>query len=113
MGILICGTTGEAPHLDLEERVAVIKATRQVLDSNGLTHIPIICGTGSGSTRQTINLTRSAAEAGADYAIVIISGYFALGLNYPAIKSFFLEVAEASPIPIMIYNCEPCFPMAV
>ncbi|KAG9012075.1 hypothetical protein FRB94_011771 [Tulasnella sp. JGI-2019a] len=104
MGILLCGSMGEAHHLEPEERVTLIKAARQVLDNNGLTTVPIICGTGTGTTRQTIALTKEAAEAGADYSIVITSGYFAGALDYPAIKAFFLEVAEASPIPVMIYN---------
>lgn len=106
MGILIAGSMGEAHHLDPEERVALIKAARQVLDDNDLETHPIICGTGVGSARQTIAITKLSAEAGADYAIVITSGYFAGLLDYPAIKAFFLEVAEASPIPVMIYNCK-------
>lgn len=97
---------GEAHHLEPEERVTLIKTARQVLDSNGLTTVPIICGTGVGSARQTIALTKEAAEAGADYSIVITSGYFAGALDPPAIKAYFLEVAEASPIPVMIYNCK-------
>ncbi|KAG8884661.1 hypothetical protein FRB97_003717 [Tulasnella sp. 331] len=104
MGILIAGSMGEAHHLEPEERVALVKAARQILDDNGFETEPIVCGTGVGSARQTIAITKQAAEAGADYAIVITSGYFAGLLDYPAIKAFFLEVAEASPIPIMIYN---------
>lgn len=97
---------GEAHHLEDSERVLLIKTARQALDAAGFSHAPIIAGTGVGSTRKTIELTRQAAEAGADYAIVIASGYYAGALDYPALKAFFLEVAEASPIPIMIYNCE-------
>lgn len=54
-----------------------------------------------------MELTSQAAAAGADYAIVITSGYFAgvLAGNPAALKAFFTEVAEKSPIPIMIYNC--------
>ncbi|KAG8894773.1 hypothetical protein FRC00_008482 [Tulasnella sp. 408] len=104
MGILLCGSMGEAHHLEDSERVLLIRTARQALDAAGFSHAPIIAGTGVGSTRKTIELTRQAAEAGADYAIVIASGYYAGALDYPALKAFFLEVAEASPIPIMIYN---------
>lgn len=106
MGILLCGSMGEAHHLEPQERIQLIKAARQVLDENNLSHVPIIAGTGAGSTRQTIALTRQAAEAGATYSIVIASGYYAGALDYPALKAFFVEVADNSPIPVMIYNCK-------
>lgn len=105
---LIAGTMGEAHHLSLSERTTLIRAARRVLDDAGLTHAPLIAGTGSGSTRETIQITKEAADAGADYAIVICSGYFAgvLANNKEALKNFWSEVAEKSPIPVMIYNCE-------
>lgn len=61
---------------------------------------------GSGSTRETIKLTKQAAEAGADAAIVIPSGYYAGALGRDALKKFSVDVAEAADIPVMIYNCE-------
>ena len=91
-----------------EERQSLVKAAREVLDQNGLSDVPIIVGTGTGSTRETVQLCEEAAEAGADYAIVITSGYFAAALanNHVALKAFFKEVADKSPIPIIVYNCE-------
>ena len=99
---------GEAHHLSPEERIAVIKATREALDGAGFSSLPIIAGTGVGSTRETIARTKEAADAGADYAIVIPSGYFAaaLGPDRKALKQFFEDVSEASTIPIMVYNCK-------
>lgn len=99
---------GEAHHLSHSERTTLIRAARRVLDNAGLAHFPLIAGTGAGSTRETIEVTKEAAEAGADYAIVICSGYFAgvLANNRHALKDFWSEVAEKSPIPVMIYNCE-------
>lgn len=99
---------GEALHLSHEERKTLIKAARGALDAAGFTHVPIIAGTGAGSTRETIQLNKEAADAGADYAIVITSGYFAgvLASNRKALKDFYAEVSEKSPIPIIIYNCE-------
>ncbi|TEB36390.1 dihydrodipicolinate synthetase [Coprinellus micaceus] len=103
---LIAGTMGEAHHLSHSERTTLIRAARRVLDNAGLAHFPLIAGTGAGSTRETIEVTKEAAEAGADYAIVICSGYFAgvLASNRHALKDFWSEVAEKSPIPVMIYN---------
>jgi len=104
---LISGTLGEAHHLSHLERTTLIRSARKVLDAAGHLQVPIIAGTGAGSTRETIELTKEAAEAGADYAIVIASGYFAgvLASDRAALKAFWTEVSERSPIPIMIYNC--------
>ena len=104
---LIAGSMGEAIHLSHSERVELIQVARKVLDKAGLTHVPIIAGTGAGSTRETIELTLQAAAAGADYAIVIASGYFASALanNRVALKAFWADIADKSPIPVMIYNC--------
>lgn len=78
------------------------------MDAAGLETVPIIAGTGTGSTRETIDLCKEAADAGADYAITIISGYFAgvLATHKRALKAYWQEVAEKSPIPVLMYNCE-------
>ncbi|GBE81622.1 L-threo-3-deoxy-hexylosonate aldolase [Sparassis crispa] len=103
---LIAGSMGEAIHLTHNERIQVIQAARKALDDAGLDEIPIIAGTGAGSTRETVELCKEAAGAGADYTIVIASGYFAgvLATHKPALKAFWTEVAEKSPIPVVIYN---------
>jgi len=99
---------GEAIHLSHAERATLIRTARETLDVAGLAHMPLIAGTGAGSTRETIELCEEAAKAGADYAIVIASGYFAGALleNKQALKTFWSDVAENSPIPVMIYNCK-------
>lgn len=104
---LLAGSMGEGVHLTHDERAELIKATRTALDEAGFTTMPIVAGTGTGSTRETVELCKEAAAAGADYAIVITSGYFAgvLATNKKAQKAFFKEVSEKSPIPILIYNC--------
>ena len=98
---------GEAIHLSHSERVKLIQVARKVLNNASLNHIPIIAGTGAGSTRETVELTLQAARAGADYAIVIASGYFAgtLGNDREALKAFWTEIADRSLIPVIIYNC--------
>lgn len=101
---LVAGSMGEAIHLSHSERSTLIRAARESLDNAGLTNVPIIAGTGAGSTRETVELCKEAAEAGADCVIVITSGYFAGALNRKALKAFFTEVAEKSPIPVVIYN---------
>lgn len=106
---------GEAIHLSHPERVKLIQVVRKVLDDAALTHVPIIAGTGAGSTRETVELTLQAANAGADYAIAIASGYFAgvLANNRAALKAFWAEIADKSPIPVMIYNCTFIHPFCI
>jgi len=101
---VICGSMGEAIHLSHPERVRLVHAARKALDGAGLTEIPTIVGTGAGSLRETLEFTNEAAAAGADFAIVIASGYFAGALTRAALKAFFLEIAQRSPIPVVIYN---------
>ncbi|TDL21558.1 dihydrodipicolinate synthetase [Rickenella mellea] len=103
---LLSGTMGEAHHLSHKERSTLIHVARRALDSAGLTHVPIVSGTGAGSTRETVELCAEAAASGADAAIVIISGYFAgvLGSHKRALKAFWSEVSQKSPIPVIIYN---------
>ena len=105
---MVAGTMGEAIHLSRSERIVLIKAARRALDSAGKFDMPVIAGTGVGSTRETVELCKEAAEAGSDYAIAIASGYFAgaLANNTSALKAFFKEVSEKSPIPVIIYNCK-------
>ncbi|KAJ7497625.1 dihydrodipicolinate synthase [Mycena latifolia] len=106
MGIVLLGTNGEASHLSDAERAAVIRAARQALDAAGFAHTPILAGTGTGSAKETIRLCHEARDAGADYAIVIPPGYFAfaVGRDVAALKKFFYQVLDASPLPVMIYN---------
>ncbi|RFU80201.1 aldolase-type tim barrel [Trichoderma arundinaceum] len=86
-----------------------IETLRTALNSIGLQKTPIVAGVGGNSTRETIQLARDAAAAGADFALVIAPGYWAgyLKANPAAAKKFFIDVAAASPIPVVIYNFPP------
>lgn len=103
---LLSGSMGEAIHLSHAERSTLIKTARKVLDNAGLHRVPIISGIGAGSTRECIELAYEAADAGADCVIAICSGYFAGALvgNKNALKAFWTEVSQKSPIPVIIYN---------
>jgi L-threo-3-deoxy-hexylosonate aldolase len=85
----------------------MIHSARRALDREGFLDVPIVVGAGGGSTRETILLCEEAAAAGADAVIVITPGYFAgvLANNRRALKEFYTEVAEKSPVPVMLYNC--------
>lgn len=103
---LLSGTMGEAAHLSHAERVKLIQSARKALDNAGFLDTPIIAGTGAASTRESVELANEAAAAGADYAIVLTVGVFAGALTKPSLKAHFIEVAQKSPIPLIIYNCE-------
>jgi len=104
---LLAGTLGEGIHLAHGERATIIHAARKALDAAGFQDVPIIAGAGGGSTRETVALCIEVAGAGADAAIVITPGYFAGVLaNHPrAVRDFYTEVAEKSPVPVLLYNC--------
>ena len=93
-----CGTTGESATLSREEHRNVVATTVEVAKGR----VPVIAGCGSYSTAAAIELVHSAADAGADAALVVVPYY-----NKPSqagLAAHFLAVAEASPLPITVYN---------
>ncbi|KAJ1327984.1 4-hydroxy-2-oxoglutarate aldolase [Microdochium nivale] len=105
-GLATQGSNGEAVHLSHHERQLVTSTTRKALNDSGFARMPIIVGCGAQSTREAISLCREAWEAGGDYALVLPPSYYA-GLFAPGsetIVRFFTAVADASPIPLIIYN---------
>jgi 4-hydroxy-tetrahydrodipicolinate synthase len=99
-GLVPLGTTGEAPTITEEERVKIIRIT--VKEAKG--KVPVIVGTGSNSTKKTIEETRIAKDMGADYALIVTPYY-----NKPTqegIYQHFKAVAEAVDIPIIVYNIQ-------
>lgn len=102
-GIIFQGSTGEAVHLTDDERVAIIKKGKALIEKYDPT-IQVLAGTGAGSVRLTLKLTRDAAEAGAAYALVLPPSYYRGNMDSQAFYDFFTKVADQSPIPIVIYN---------
>ena len=103
-GIVTQGTNGEAAHLSHTERKVVTKATRDALDAAGYRDMPLIVGCGAQSTREAIELCYEARISGADFAIILPSSYYKGFYNTDSIKQLFIDVAAASPIPLLIYN---------
>ncbi len=99
-GILISGSTGESVYLDDEERRTLIEAAADVLPQDRL----VIAGTGSESTRHTIRLTEQAADAGADVVLVSPPAYFTGAMTLSVLARHYTAVAEASPVPVMVYQ---------
>ncbi|KAI1074395.1 dihydrodipicolinate synthetase family protein [Whalleya microplaca] len=103
-GLVVHGSNGEAVHLSREERTLIIRTTRAALDQSDHHLMPLIAGCGAQSTREAIQLCRDAANAGANFAIVLPPAYYGGLLNTAKIVQHFYDIADASPIPIMIYN---------
>lgn len=103
-GIVTHGSNGEAVHLTHSERALITSTTRKALDEAGASYMPIIVGCGTQSVKETVELCKEAKESGGDYAIVLPPSYYASLLNPQLILDFFTRIADASPIPIIIYN---------
>ena len=99
-GLVAMGSNGEYVYLSpAEKRKFVEKVVEFTPD-----HMLVIAGTGCESTRETIELTRDCAEAGAHAALVVTPHYYGGRMNEAALIGYFTDVADHSPIPILLYN---------
>lgn len=104
-GVLLFGSTGEGPLLDEDEKARLIDATREVVDGGRL----LLAGTGAESTRATIRATKAVAAAGADAVLVQPPSYFRPMMTPEALRDHFTAVADASPVPVLLYQVPPRF----
>lgn len=97
-GLVVAGTTGESPTLTNEEKVKLFRFTVEVVNGR----VPVIAGTGSNNTRESIELTMHAEDAGVD-GIMLVAPYY----NKPCqegLYQHFKTIAAATSLPIMLYN---------
>jgi 4-hydroxy-tetrahydrodipicolinate synthase len=97
-GIVIVGTTGESPTVDVEEHVALIRAAVEYAAGR----IPVVAGTGGNSTKEAVELTRFAHKAGANYCLSVVPYY-----NKPTQEGLyrhFKAIAESCELPVLLYN---------
>ena len=97
-GLVPVGTTGESPTLSHEEHHRVVELCIEAAAGR----VPVIAGTGSNNTQEAISLTKHAANAGADGALVVMPYY-----NKPTQEGMyqhFKSVQDASDLPVFIYN---------
>jgi 4-hydroxy-tetrahydrodipicolinate synthase len=95
-GLVVAGTTGEAPTLSDEEKLDLWRAVREAVD------VPVLAGTGSYDTRHTVALSERAVETGVD-GLLVVSPYY----NRPpqaGIEAHFRAVAGAVELPVMLYD---------
>ncbi len=97
-GLVPCGTTGETPSMTLEEWEWIVRTTVELAGGR----VPVVPGTGSNNTRQTIERTRRAKELGADAALVVTPYY-----NKPnpaGLAAHFRAVLDEGGLPVVFYN---------
>jgi 4-hydroxy-tetrahydrodipicolinate synthase len=97
-GIVIVGTTGESPTVDIEEHHRLIAATVEYAAGR----VPVIAGAGGNATKEAVELTGFAKKAGADYVLSVVPYY-----NKPTQEGLFRHfkaIAESTDIPVLLYN---------
>jgi 4-hydroxy-2-oxoglutarate aldolase len=99
-GYVVLGSTGEGILMNDAEGLKAIETVR----SSAAPGKVIIAGTGTDSTRPTIRFTNQAAEAGAQYALVVTPFYYKAQMTAQALEAYFLEVADHSRIPVILYT---------
>ncbi len=95
-GLVVAGTTGEAPTLTADEHIDLVTTVADAVD------VPVIAGTGSNDTRSAIATTERATAAGAD-GVLVVTPYY----NRPSqrgLLSHFEAVAAATHLPVMLYD---------
>jgi len=96
--LVVAGTTGESPTLTHDEKIHLFQFTAQ----RAAGRVPVIAGTGTNSTKESIALTQQAESAGVD-GIMLVTPYY----NKPCQEGMFQHfkaIAESTSLPIMLYN---------
>ncbi|WP_368298491.1 4-hydroxy-tetrahydrodipicolinate synthase [Cytobacillus firmus] len=96
--LVVAGTTGESPTLTKEEKLALFKHAVKAADKR----VPVIAGTGSNNTYESIELTKKAEQIGVD-AIMIVAPYYNKP-NQEGLYRHFKAIAESTSLPVMVYN---------
>jgi 4-hydroxy-tetrahydrodipicolinate synthase len=97
-GLVVAGTTGEAPTLTDDEKVELFRHAVAVSNERG----PVIAGTGTNDTEHSVKLTRRAEDAGVD-GVLCVTPYY----NKPperGLRAHFEAIAAATTLPVIIYN---------
>jgi 4-hydroxy-tetrahydrodipicolinate synthase len=97
-GIVSVGTTGESATVSVPEHLKIINKTINFVDGR----VPVIAGTGGNSTQEAIELTQTAAELGADYALLVTPYYNKP--NQEGLFHHFIKIADSTEIPQILYN---------
>ncbi len=97
-GIVVCGTTGEATSLSVEERTELVR--QAVAAARG--RLPVVAGTGAASLQETAELTRRAEQIGVD-AVLVVTPYY-VRPSQAALVEYFAAVGARTALPLLIYH---------
>ncbi|MEQ1856812.1 MAG: dihydrodipicolinate synthase family protein [Longimicrobiales bacterium] len=99
-GVLIGGTNGEGVLLDDRERVLLVEAAAGFMPA----HTCLLAECGAESTRLAIRRVHTAADAGADVALVSPPAFFKAAMTPQALARHYATIADAAPIPVVVYQ---------
>lgn len=99
-GFVVLGSNGEYVALDEQEKLEAIRVTRDAVGTNQV----VIAGTGAESTRETIRLSRAAANLGVDAVLVVTPHYYRARMDAASLLAHYRAVADATPAPVLLYN---------
>ena len=105
-GMVILGTTGEAPMLDDSESREVFKVAGESASAEKV----LIAGVGRESVKSTVHLAEEAARLLYDAVLVRTPTYYAGQMSDGAVLHYFRSVADRSPLPVVLYNIPRCVP---
>jgi 4-hydroxy-tetrahydrodipicolinate synthase len=97
-GVVVCGTTGESPAMEHDEKLALFASVRSEIGDRA----SVVAGVGSNNTRATVQLAREAQDVGID-ALLVVVPYYSEPTQDGMLRHFG-AVAEATPLPIIVYN---------
>ncbi len=98
-GILVAGSTGEAPYLTEKERLRLVEVAREVVKAPEI----LLVGTGLESTKGTLDLSREAEARGADALLVLTPNYYKPRMDSAALVAYYRTVAAGVEQPVLIY----------
>lgn len=99
-GYFVCGTNGEFKSLTVDERLKVLETVVKHAAPDKV----VMGGTAAESTKETIEITKNAAEIGVRLVSLLVPSFFKKIIDDNVLTEYILEVADASPIPVLIYN---------
>ncbi|KAI2640945.1 hypothetical protein GGS21DRAFT_350067 [Xylaria nigripes] len=99
-GLVILGTNAETLLLTREERKQLVQIARESCGPA----VPIMAGVGGHSTRQVLEYIADAADAGANYVLVLPPAYFGKATTPAVIDNFYSDIATNSALPVILYN---------
>lgn len=105
-GIVVGGSTGEAPLLDAAELESLVAWAREAAEDRVVT-----AGTGAESTRESVRLCQAAANRGADAVLVRPPAYYRQAMTPEALRLHYQMVADASPVPVVLYHIPKFVPV--